>query len=1536
MIAPRDATDFAGCGDSGSVSTRLVHRIKELSEHAHAWEDAGGVRDADGRTDGGGSADEEEAEEEEAGPDEGKRFTCVKPWLGAILDAEPSRWTPQDVAAANAAPRRSLRLQHVHGYRSYNATGNGDFVDDGHLIFYTASVGIVHSVGRNEQFFYTGHKEDICSMDVHRRRRLVATGAIGSPHGMLCVWSYNVDTRTTEHLACMSGLLPYAVSVVAFSADGTRLTAVGDDDHHTVAVYDWARATPLCTLGTPGRNPLYAVRWFPRNFAARYGGGGGGAGDPSTRHFVSCGWKHLYVWSVAPAGSSGGGGGALQLHRHKAALIPHGDHAKGHFRNASSFASVSFTDAAYTRRHVVAASTSGYAYLFSVAPPAPGDGGVVKRMTMVRCVWAMGPAPNRAPSTASDTLALVRTAVESLGMLDTIGFAAELHAVAAALGDGGGRVGKGKGQGDSRARDKKKGVAHTPLLLPEELTRLEAEAERSVCPRTGLVQAPLHPFLKEFARAVDAAEDLVAVAEELWADAAAEAVAAAAAAARGGTAPPASPAAARFSAGAPSLASLSQRVLDSCGGGGGGGGDGEKGAAKNKKTTQQGGGVSLLTADAFSHARLSWAEELLPARAARDNLREHHRVLARHLRPDAAAAAAAASGPEGDGVWGLDDGGGGGGGGGGTRGGKGRGKAASATVVPEGFAGVTSLTVFDERWLVTGAKNGVVQLYDLGGKEEEVLEGVEGVEAGAAQATLKPVWTTNVNDADAGTAAAAAPYNAVRRVSVNGSRTQLMVGAMSGVAILAFEAKSGGVRGVPRPEVDCHHGDLTAHLRRLRPRPEGYGELWGLSAHPLKPQVATCTEDGTVRVWDLRLRMEVKRRGLAPHQPHRCAYSGDGVWMAVGFRSGCFGVYKAASMGRLWPALGGSLLESRFRAGPVEAIAFSPDKGYLAVAVFTFLDIYKLSSGGGGGGDGDGDGGGDGVTVEYYGTCHGVSSPLKHLDWSDNSMFLQCASKSYELLLYDLGRRAQGGKIMQLTRGRSAADITWATQSCPLGWPVQGIFSKFMDGTDVNACARSGDRVGLAVGTDRHTLELYNYPCVGSGFDRSGRMKYRPQKRRYYGHAAHVTGVCWSCDDAFVCSVGGNDLTVMQWVVSAEEGDNDNGGGGGGGGKGGGDEGGGGGQDAGTRASKPAAASSGAHPSAPKPRNPPSQPQPQRQPPPPPASEKPASASAAAASPASPPPPQPPQAKTAATTKAVHRPHSYAWVQRHKGPVTRATLATRLSRQRRSKQQTAFLRARRGAGGGRGAAAAAAAAATAFDGAATWPPPAAKGGGGGAGSSGATAGAPPPLSRTQPERRTAEPPQQQQQQRSASPAPPPPPPPPPPSQEKATPAAPLHVRYPAGCTVEVAAASGGAGRTRDALPKGSRGVVVGHEEDGATGRPAALLVESAPATPAAAAAAAAAAAGKKGLAAPPPRRVAARDASVVAAAAAAVGEEVGLRGLKRFPAFNGRVGKVVGYAWDAGAGAGGEAAVVVVLADGQKLQAKARNVRAVVVEDEGG
>lgn len=158
------------------------------------------------------------------------------------------------------------------------------------------------------------------------------------------------------------------------------------------------------------------------------------------------------------------------------------------------------------------------------------------------------------------------------------------------------------------------------------------------------------------------------------------------------------------------------------------------------------------------------------------------------------------------------------------------------------------------------------------------------------------------------------------------------------------------------------------------------------------------------------------------------------------------------------------------------------------------------------------------------------SSSIKHhstirgFDFSRDSNIIHSTCSSYELLFWDVNTGRQ------ITSGATGTrDEEWATWTVVLGWPVQGIFEQFMDGTDINSVDRSKKTYGdkgmrlLATSDDRGQVRLLEYPCLVKNCESVvGR-----------GHSSHVTGISFSNNDRNLFSTGGEDQTVLQWRINS-------------------------------------------------------------------------------------------------------------------------------------------------------------------------------------------------------------------------------------------------------------------------------------------------------------------------------------------------------------------------------------------------------------------
>ncbi|KAK7103893.1 echinoderm microtubule-associated protein-like 6 [Littorina saxatilis] len=266
------------------------------------------------------------------------------------------------------------------------------------------------------------------------------------------------------------------------------------------------------------------------------------------------------------------------------------------------------------------------------------------------------------------------------------------------------------------------------------------------------------------------------------------------------------------------------------------------------------------------------------------------------------------------------------------------------------------------------------------------------------------------------------------------------------------------------------------------------GELWALATHPKKPIFATASDDQTVRLWNMS-NYEVLSRTSVEQKVRSCAFDNEGQHIALGMMDGSFMVLRTRDLSEL--------IHIKDRKEVIHEMKFSPCGKFLAVASNdNFVDIYATDQ-----------------RYKRVGTCSGSSSFITHLDWSQDSRFLQTNSGAGERLFF----RMPVGK--QATNTEEIQSIHWASFTGVLGAEVNGIWEKYTDTNDVNATDAAFEHQVTVTGDDFGLVKLFRFPCLKKG------AKFR----KYVGHSAHVTNVRFSADKRRVISTGGADHAVFQW-----------------------------------------------------------------------------------------------------------------------------------------------------------------------------------------------------------------------------------------------------------------------------------------------------------------------------------------------------------------------------------------------------------------------
>ena len=374
--------------------------------------------------------------------------------------------------------------------------------------------------------------------------------------------------------------------------------------------------------------------------------------------------------------------------------------------------------------------------------------------------------------------------------------------------------------------------------------------------------------------------------------------------------------------------------------------------------------------------------------------------------------------------------------------------------------------------IITGGRDGFVNTWDRN--------------------TFKNTGTVNLNTVDS-----CSGLNSIKAMKLlpAGDASKLLLGTITS-SIYELDLAQGA--DSLRVHMAGHHGDLS--------RKDSYGEMWGVAAHPTDPSLyVSCAEDSTVRVWNIATKETVVRAQFT--KAHCVCYSPDGKFIGVGFDNGRVAILNALDLSEI--------CKIRKQRRDITCVRFSPDGKYFAAGTaMRAVDLYKV--------DADGD-------LDHVSKLSGATSNVLHIDFTKDSKYLQVCTKSYELLYYDV----EEAKFFP--KSRDLKDAEYDTFTSILGWSVQGIWAKEADGSDINMVNKNHAGNLLVATDDDGAVRVFNYPCVGSGLDRRGKLNRRPEHVVGLGHSEHVTNAVFNADDSCIISVGGADNAVMQWKVVSKK-----------------------------------------------------------------------------------------------------------------------------------------------------------------------------------------------------------------------------------------------------------------------------------------------------------------------------------------------------------------------------------------------------------------
>lgn len=321
------------------------------------------------------------------------------------------------------------------------------------------------------------------------------------------------------------------------------------------------------------------------------------------------------------------------------------------------------------------------------------------------------------------------------------------------------------------------------------------------------------------------------------------------------------------------------------------------------------------------------------------------------------------------------------------------------------------------------------------------------------------------------------------------------------------------------------------------------GELWGLATHPTDPDiVATVGDDATLRLWSIS-----KNKMVGCHLlkwPGRCVcWNPSGDLLAIGLHELVKGGLKNKKSKKLQTAnsstdvpsgccvivsvaldtSGKYVMTELARGGTsiawISDIKFSPSGRMLAFGSHDQrLYMYDAPE------CNDSVSWAQSLSKTKFKPYDKHSSAITHFDFSLDEQYLQSNCQAYELLFMRLDKGTQEPSASKLADYNNRddhdnPDRKWASWTCTLGWPVQGIWPPGADGTDINSVDRSPLGTIVATADDFGLVKLFRYP---SATEKSDFLEFS-------GHSSHVTNVRFTASGDNLLSVGGNDKCLFVW-----------------------------------------------------------------------------------------------------------------------------------------------------------------------------------------------------------------------------------------------------------------------------------------------------------------------------------------------------------------------------------------------------------------------
>lgn len=278
---------------------------------------------------------------------------------------------------------------------------------------------------------------------------------------------------------------------------------------------------------------------------------------------------------------------------------------------------------------------------------------------------------------------------------------------------------------------------------------------------------------------------------------------------------------------------------------------------------------------------------------------------------------------------------------------------------------------------------------------------------------------------------------------------------------------------------------------------QGHAEATtSIAVHPTQNHYLTGGFDNQIHFFSAKTHEVLWSKCVTMPATSAC-FSPNGLILVVGSMQGKWLVIEALSQEILFTKCDGS--------GSINCIKFSPDGNFFAMGSSdAHIYVYQNTE--------------SGSKFCLIGTCVGHSAPIKEIDWSDDSRYMQTQSMNLELLFW------KASNCRSLDDPEIINDLKWSTHNCTLGFNVIGLWSDCIDSALINYCDKSNNESLIVSVSDNGNLNVFKWPTC---YDQC-------LSQKYHGNVEKLDFIKFLPDDSRLIAIGAKNCVTTEWIIDKQ------------------------------------------------------------------------------------------------------------------------------------------------------------------------------------------------------------------------------------------------------------------------------------------------------------------------------------------------------------------------------------------------------------------